>query len=199
MRDGSRVNGMKSSFISSWFGVHWATSQILWWHQCPSRLVIVFLVSLWSPLSISSHLTCLIRNMEWLSKQWRAIVPHLAEWVNSHVFWGVWREPGLHSRVTSGKILQSSCLLSELSTPVRLGEKTQESPRGLAGQYGQFSRWGGRSSVPFELLTWYWDSYQLSKRVRHCHLLKHWTPCASKGVNGFEAQCPNESGTYDVL
>ena len=43
-------------------------------------------------------------------------------------FLELWQEPGLHSRVTAGMILQSSCLLSEFSTPVRFQGTTQESP-----------------------------------------------------------------------
>ena len=34
----------------------------------------------------------------------------------------------------------------------------------------------------FQLEQWYWDSYLFSKRVRHCHVLKHWIPYASRGV-----------------
>ena len=48
--------------------------------------MVVFLVSLWSPSSISSPLTCLMRNMELPCKQSRGIGPHLAVRVNSHVF-----------------------------------------------------------------------------------------------------------------
>ena len=29
---------------------------------------------------------------------------------------------------------------------------------------------------------WYWGPYPFSRRVRNCHLLKHWIPCASRGV-----------------
>ena len=48
--------------------------------------MIVFLVSLWSPSSISSPITCLMWNMELPCKQCRGIGPHLAARVNSHVF-----------------------------------------------------------------------------------------------------------------
>ena len=48
--------------------------------------MIVFLVSLWSPSSITSPLTCLMQNMELLCKQCSGIGPHLGASMNFHVF-----------------------------------------------------------------------------------------------------------------
>ena len=48
--------------------------------------MVVFLVSLWNPSSISRPLPCLMRNMELPCKQCRGIGPHLAARVSSHVF-----------------------------------------------------------------------------------------------------------------
>ena len=44
----------------------------------------------------------------------------------------------------------------------------------------------GSSGLFFSLAQCYWDSYQFSWRVRHHHLLKHWTPSASQSVNRWE-------------
>ena len=48
-------------------------------------------------------------------------------------FLELWQEPALHSRVTVGMILQSSCLLNEVSTPVRFQRTTQESHEAWQG------------------------------------------------------------------
>ena len=44
--------------------------------------------------------------------------------------------------------------------------------------------WGRRPRFIFYLAQWYWDSYPFSRRVRHRPLMKHWIPCASRGVKG---------------
>ena len=58
----------------------------------------------------------------------QGIGPHLAARVNSHVFSRVAAGTWVTSRVTAEMILQSSCLLSEVSTPVWLNQTTHESP-----------------------------------------------------------------------
>ena len=66
-------------------------------------------------------------------------------------FLELWREPGVYSRVMAGMIGQILCLISDVRTAVWLLGTPQQSPRGLAGQYGHFFRLGGRHSVPFKL------------------------------------------------
>ena len=40
--------------------------------------------------------------------------------------------------------------------------------------------WAGRPRVPYSLAELYWYSYRFSRRVRHRHLLKHWTQRTSQ-------------------
>ena len=69
-----------------------------------------------------------------------------------------------------------------------------EAKLGLAGQYGRFSRWGGRPIIPYYLAQLYWYSYQFSWRVRHRQLLKHWTQCNSRCVKGMWSPLSRKSG-----
>ena len=56
----------------------------------------------------------------------------------------------------------------------------------MAGKYRHFWKLSLSSGLFFYLAQWYWDSYQFSWRVRHNHILKHWTPGACESVNGCE-------------
>ena len=136
-QNGSRANTVESGFISSWFGVHWCIS-----HSCGDISVLLDLYQCsWGlsgvPSNKSRLLTCLMGNMELLCTQCRGIGPHLMARGMSHGF----------SRVTVGIILQNS--FSKVRTPVWLWRTHLECPRGLARQYGHFSRWAGRPSVLF--------------------------------------------------
>ena len=73
---------------------------------------------------------------------------------------------------------------SEVRTPVYVWRTPREAKLGLAGQYGRFSKWVRRPSVPYYLERLYWYSYQFSWSVRHRHLLKHWTEHNSWCVTG---------------
>ena len=79
--------------------------------------MIVFLVSLWSPSSISSPLTCSMRNMELLCKQSRGIGPHLAARVNSHIF----------SRVAAGTWVTFSRYGGDDNTKLVFAHRSQHS------------------------------------------------------------------------
>ena len=56
------------------------------------------------------------------------------------VFLELWWEPGVYSRVTVGMAIQNSCLFCDVMPPVLLRGTTQESPPGLSGKQGRFSR-----------------------------------------------------------
>ena len=83
--------------------------------------MVVFLVSLWSPSTISSPLPCLMQNMKLPCKQCRGIVRHLAARVNSHIFSRVaavtWVTFSSYGEDDSTKLLfaqrsQHSCLVA---------------------------------------------------------------------------------------
>ena len=56
------------------------------------------------------------------------------------VFLELQREPDVYSRVTVGMAIQNSCLFCDVMTPLWLRGTTQESPPGLSGKEGRFSR-----------------------------------------------------------
>ena len=169
-------------FILSWFWVHqsilhsWGDMSVLlllW--QCSWGFSSV-------PSGKSMFLTSLIWNTELHSRKCRGIGPQLRRGGSLMSFLVLWQAPGLFSRVPEGKAIWNSGLFSEVRTPVYLWQTPREVKLCLAGKYRSFWRWARRPSVRYYLAQLYWYSYQFSWRVRHRHLLKHWTQRTSRSL-----------------
>ena len=106
----------------------------LWWHHCPSKHVTVCLGTLWRYQANQGSL-----RVWWGTWYYSACNAGessiISWWMGSLIFFlELWREPWVYSRVTVGMILQSSCLFSDIKTPVYLRGTPQESPWDLEGQ-----------------------------------------------------------------
>ena len=169
-------------FILSWFGVHqsilhsWGDISVLlllW--QCSWGFSSV-------PSGKSRFLTSLIGNVELLSMKCRGIGPHLAARVKSHEI----------SRVSAGTWFIFSSYGGDGHLKLGFFQRSQDSCLVLTDTLGSYTMLGRKietllevsreAKCPLDLAQLYWYSYQFSRRVRHRHLLKHWTQRTSRSL-----------------
>ena len=88
-------------------------------HQCPYRLVRVFLGNLWSSIKqikasymFDGEHPIALHAMQGNRGSSRG------EGEVSYVFFELWQEPGVYSQVMAGMAIHSSCLFSDVRTPV---------------------------------------------------------------------------------
>ena len=93
-------------------------------------------------------------NKALLCTQSWGIGPHLSARGKFHGFLELWREPGVHSRVTAGVAINNFCFFSDVRTPLYLRSTRQEAKLGLAKQYRPF---GGEAGDQGSLSSWHSD------------------------------------------